>query len=73
MLHSVDDITRKVGVMYSKAMVLHRLRYDTPADRIDHALVSAMIDDIRALAGDLHNDRSRYDERDPSDRITPAT
>jgi hypothetical protein len=67
MLHSVEDITKKVGVMYSKAMVLQRLRYDTPAEHRDHVVIAALIDDIRALAGDIYNDRSRYEDCDRSD------
>lgn len=58
MLHSIHDLTRKVSVMYDKAMVLHRLRYDTPEDKLNQQQIRVLVDDIRALAGDIYNDRS---------------
>lgn len=63
MLHKISDMTRKVGVMYDKSLLLHRLKYDTPKDRRDEVLIRTLIDDIRALAGDIYNDREPYDKR----------
>lgn len=64
MLHSIHDLTRKVSVMYDKSMLLHRLRYDTPEGQRDHQQIRLLVDDIRALAGDIYNDRTRHDGED---------
>lgn len=53
-------MTHKVNVMYSKSMILHRLKYDTPKDQRDEKMIEILIDDIRALAGDIYNDRDPY-------------
>lgn len=60
MLHKISEMTSKVNAMYNKAMVLNRLKYDTPKDRQDEQLIRTLVDDIQALAGDIYNDRAPY-------------
>jgi hypothetical protein len=60
MLHKVSDLTKKVSVMYDKSLLLHRLKYDTPAHLRDDLTIQVLIDDIRQLAGDIYNDRAPY-------------
>jgi hypothetical protein len=60
MYHKISDLTRKVSVMYDLSLRLHRLKYDTPADKQDHLLINNLIADLQALAGDIYNDRSPY-------------
>ena len=60
MLHKISEMTSKVNAMYNKAMVLNRLKYDTPKDQQDQQLIRTLVDDIQALAGDIYNDRAPY-------------
>lgn len=57
MQHEISDLTKKVSVMYDKALVLHRMKYDTPVDRQDPIAIKVLVEDIQALAGDIYNDR----------------
>lgn len=61
MLHEISDLTKKISVMYDKALILHRMRYDLPKDKQDPILIKTLIEDIQALAGDIYNDRGSPD------------
>ena len=41
-------------------MELRRLKYDTPTYNKDEALISHLITDIQALAGDIYHDKEQH-------------
>ncbi len=63
MMHTIEDLTRRINVMHDKSIELHRLRnqYSNLAEQTyDHTRCQALIDDIQSLAlgiaGDKHGD-----------------
>lgn len=54
MAHSVEQVYDKIKVLHTKGLMLHRERYKT-AGSYDKEEVQHMLDDIRALAGDIQH------------------
>ena len=50
-IHSVPEIFQKVKVLYEKTEYLNKIYLN------DDREVEILMDDIRALAGDIYNDR----------------
>jgi hypothetical protein len=46
--------------MYEKSMQLRRAKYDTPKHDKDETLISHLISDIQALAGDIYHDKTQH-------------
>lgn len=60
MLHTIEDLTRRINVMHDKAIELHRLRnqYSALAEQsYDRIACEALIEDIQALALSIASDR----------------
>ena len=60
MQHKISQLCDKISVMYNKSMELRRLKYDTPTYNKDEALISHLITDIQALAGDIYHDKEQH-------------
>ena len=54
MAHSVEQVYDKIKVLHTKGLMLHRERYRTQGT-YDKTQVQFMLDDIRALAGDIQH------------------
>lgn len=54
MAHSIEQVYDKIKVLHTKGLMLHRERYKT-AGSYDKVQVQFMLDDIRALAGDIQH------------------
>ena len=54
MAHSVEQVYDKIKILHTKGLMLHRERYRT-AGSYDKEEVQYMLDDIRALAGDIQH------------------
>ena len=52
MSHSVEDYYKKIQVLHTKGLELHRERYKTQGS-YDKVKCEALVDDIRALATDI--------------------
>ena len=52
MSHSVEDYYKKIQVLHTKGLELHRERYKTQGS-YDKVQCEALVDDIRALATDI--------------------
>jgi len=63
MLHKISDMCDVVNVMYEKSMNLRRLKYDTPKEHQDQAVIQHLVEDIQALALQIGVDKSRYVKR----------
>ncbi len=60
MLHTIEDLTRRINVMHDKAIELHRLRnqYSSLAEKTyDHTACQSLIEDIQSLALGIAMDR----------------
>jgi len=54
MAHSIEQVYDKIKVLHTKGLMLHRERYKT-AGSYDKAQVQYLLDDIRALAGEIQH------------------
>jgi len=54
MSHSVEQVYDKIKVLHTKGLMLHRERYKTQGT-YDKQQCQYMLDDIRALAGDIQH------------------
>ena len=54
MAHSIEQVYDKIKVLHTKGLMLHRERYRTQGT-YDKSQVQFMLDDIRALAGDIQH------------------
>lgn len=54
MAHSVEQVYDKIKILHTKGLMLHRERYKTTGS-YDKAQVQYMLEDIRALAGDIQH------------------
>ena len=54
MAHSIEQVYDKIKVLHTKGLMLHRERYKT-AGSYDKAQIQYMLEDIRALAGDIQH------------------
>lgn len=52
MYHSMEQLVAKIQVMLDKAVLLEKEHLNKTQDEVNYRL-----DDIRALAGDIYNDR----------------
>lgn len=60
MLHKISEMCDVVNVMYEKSMNLRRLKYDTPKDKRNEAMIQVLVDDIQALALQIASDKAPY-------------
>ena len=60
MQHKISQLCDKITVMYEKSMQLRRAKYDTPKHDKDEVLISHLILDIQALAGDIYHDKTQH-------------
>ena len=54
----------KVSVIYEKSLNLRRMKYDTPKEQQNKAMIDEMVADIQALARDIANDTGKYQKLD---------
>ena len=64
MLHKISQMCDKVSVMYEKSINLRRMKYDTPKEQQNKAMIDEMVADIQALARDIANDTGKYQKLD---------
>lgn len=60
MLHSVEDLIRRLNIMKDKAILVHRLRNEFSEisyKEYDKVSCQALIDDIQAMAYGIANDK----------------
>ena len=60
MLHKISDMCKKVAVMQKLSNELYHMKYKTAKESRDETQIQMHIDSIKALAGDIYNDRSPY-------------
>ena len=64
MIHSIEDLIRRINVMHDKAVLLHRVRNEFSEisyKEYDKAACQNLIDDIQALALSIANDKEGAD------------
>lgn len=67
MYHKISELNKKVNLMYEMSCNLRRLKYDIPKasrTREQEAQINWYIDDIRALAIEIANDKGEYSKED---------
>ena len=64
MLHKISQMCDKVSVIYEKSLNLRRMKYDTPKEQQNKAMIDEMVADIQALARDIANDTGKYQKLD---------
>ena len=60
MLHSIEDLIKRINVMKDKAILLHRVRNEFSEisyKQYDKAACQNLIDDIQAMAYSIANDK----------------
>jgi len=61
MQHSIQQLMDKVSAMHGLAVQAHREKYKkAPGEEYDVHLVTHLVDQIQALAGDIYNDRTPH-------------
>lgn len=60
MLHKISDMCKKVAVMQKLSNELYHMKYKTAKESRDETQIQMHIDSIKALAGDIYNDRDPY-------------
>ena len=64
MLHSIEDLLKRINVMHDKAVLLHRVRNefaDISYKDYDKVACQALIDDIQAMALGIAKDKEGTD------------
>lgn len=62
MLHKISEMCNKVAVMNKLSNELYKMKYETAKEFRDESAIQNHIDNIKALAGDIYNDRSPYEK-----------
>ena len=61
MQHTIQQLMEKVSAMHGLAVQAHREKYKkAPGEEYDVAMVTHLVDQIQALAGDIYNDRTPH-------------
>ncbi len=64
MIHSIEDLIRRINAMHDKAVLLHRVRNEFSEisyKEYDKRVCQNLIDDIQALALGIANDKEGDD------------
>lgn len=58
MLHTIDELLKKIQAMQDLAMLAHREKYKkAPGEEYNVIQVTHLVDQIQAMAGDIFNDK----------------
>ena len=61
MQHTIQQLMDKVSAMHGLAVQAHREKYKkAPGEEYDVVMVTHLVDQIQALAGDIYNDRTPH-------------
>ena len=61
MQHTIQQLMDKVSAMHGLAVQAHRIKYaKAKGEPYDVAMVTHLVDQIQALAGDIYNDRTPH-------------
>tara|TARA_B100000941_G_scaffold284723_1_gene255833 strand:+ start:640 stop:831 length:192 start_codon:yes stop_codon:yes gene_type:complete len=57
MLHTLEELIKKINTMHDMAVLLHRERYKNHDGSFDKSKCKHDLETIQAMAGDIFNDR----------------
>ena len=61
MQHTIQQLMDKVSAMHGIAIQAHREKYKkAPGEEYDTALVTHLVEQIQAMAGDIYNDKTPH-------------
>jgi len=61
MQHTIQQLMDKVSAMHGLAIQAHREKYKkAPGEKYDEQLVTHLVEQIQALAGDVYNDKTHH-------------
>lgn len=61
MQHSIQQLMDKVSAMHTLAVQAHREKYRAaPSEPYDVEMVTHLVEQIQALAGDIYNDKTPH-------------
>jgi len=74
MLHTIEELIKRINVMHDKAIELHRLRNqfsEISGKEYDKIACKALLDDIQSMAHLIANDREGTEIRTEMDEWKP--
>ena len=61
MQHTIQQLMDKVSAMHGIAVQAHREKYKkAPGEEYDEQLVTHLVEQIQAMAGDIYNDKTPH-------------
>ena len=63
MQHKISEFCDVIDVMYAKAVLLRREKYEKPKESRDEHYIETLISDIQALALQIAHDRQEHPKR----------
>ena len=63
MQHKISEFCQVVDVMYAKAVLLQREKYEKPKESQNEDLIRTLIEDIQSLALQIAHDRQEHPKR----------
>ena len=63
MQHKISEFCDVIDVMYAKAVLLRREKYEKPKESRDDNSIELLIDDIQSLALQIAHDKQKHPKR----------
>tara|TARA_E500000178_G_C17006269_1_gene748251 strand:+ start:1701 stop:1910 length:210 start_codon:yes stop_codon:yes gene_type:complete len=60
MQHTIQQLMDKVSAMHGLAVQAHREKYKSHTKEYDVQLVTHLVEQVQAMAGDIYNDRTPH-------------
>ena len=60
MQHTIQQLMDKVSAMHGLAVQAHREKYKSHTKEYDVQLVTHLVEQVQALAGDIYNDKTPH-------------
>ena len=60
MQHTIQQLMDKVSAMHGLAVQAHREKYKSHTKKYDVQLVTHLVEQVQAMAGDIYNDRTPH-------------
>ena len=60
MQHTIQELMDKVSAMHGMAIQAHREKYKSHTREYDVQLVTHLVEQVQAMAGDIYNDKTPH-------------
>ena len=60
MQHTIQELMDKVSAMHGLAIQAHREKYKSHTREYDVQLVTHLVEQVQAMAGDIYNDKTPH-------------